>query len=777
MIQLADLYRAVKAFRGHEPDSEQKRAIEKAASAGLMIVAGPGSGKTTVLTLRILKLVLVDGVPPPGIVATTFTKKAAQELRSRVLGWGFRILDSLLADAAIDQSNKDWLSGLDINQVWTGTVDSLCEQLLRDHRPPGVQPPVLADEFVARSLLLRDGMFAGSRHSDADLDTLLTALYAGGGGTYGYNLGSKLNLVQSLWGRKFNDLVDWNDFIANSPANELAGRNVLSDLLADYHTSLKDRGMVDFALLEFEVLNRLQGGQLDEFRQGLRVVLVDEYQDTNLMQEQIYFELAKACNGALCVVGDDDQSLYRFRGATVDLFRDFEQRYQGVFGKPAHKEFLANNYRSTKAIIGFVNAYAALDSGYQSVRIQGKPKLTAPSFAEDGMPVLGMFRKTVNELADDLAEFIYDVFRGKGYMVSGHGAIRKNMTHGDVGDCALLCSSPSEYTGAGKERLPLLLRQALQVQAKPIEVFNPRGEDIASIPLVQNFGGFLLKAIDPNLAILNAGVSGILDSVADTLREWVDSANQLVNMGGVVPQGLIDYVDGWTGRNPGKPGYDWPHSISIIQLIYGVVHYFPSLHNTAEGQVFLEVFTRQLAACEQIGKFKGRLAHKPADPGLGVASVKELLRDFFAPIASGTTSVDEELIESFPRDQLSVLSIHQSKGLEFPLTIVDVGSDFRADYAAQRFKRFPENGGPPHRMEDSLRQHSSLGAPSRLQRDRSFDDLFRQFFVAYSRPQNVLLLVGLEATLPGGKVANVATGTDRVGGQHWAGQNLPFLRI
>ncbi len=184
-----------------------------------------------------------------------------------------------------------------------------------------------------------------------------------------------------------------------------------------------------------------------------------------------------------------------------------------------------------------------------------------------------------------------------------------------------------------------------------------------------------------------------------------------------------------------------------------------------------------MTACEQTGKFKGRLARNSADPGLEVASVKELLRDFLGPIAAGTSSVDEELIEAFPRNQLSVLSIHQSKGLEFPLTIVDVGSDFKGNYAAQRFKRFPSDGGPPHRMEDMLRPHSSLGVAARTQRDRAFDDLYRQFFVAFSRPQEVLILVGVNSTQPGGNVSNIATGWDRMDACHWAGKNTPFLRI
>lgn len=113
----------------------------------MFIVAGPGTGNTTCLTLRILKLIFVDGVSPKGILATTFTRKAAAELRSRILGWGFQVLDELLKDPLLTNKQKRALEGVDINQVWTGTVDSLCEQLLRDYRPPATQPPILADDF------------------------------------------------------------------------------------------------------------------------------------------------------------------------------------------------------------------------------------------------------------------------------------------------------------------------------------------------------------------------------------------------------------------------------------------------------------------------------------------------------------------------------------------------------------------------------------------------------------------------------------------------------
>ncbi|MBK6427806.1 MAG: UvrD-helicase domain-containing protein [Blastocatellia bacterium] len=89
MITVRDLLRALATFRP-APDAQQHQAVSAPATMALFIVAGPGTGKTASLTLRILKLALVDGVPPRGILATTFTKKAAEELRSRILGWGFQ---------------------------------------------------------------------------------------------------------------------------------------------------------------------------------------------------------------------------------------------------------------------------------------------------------------------------------------------------------------------------------------------------------------------------------------------------------------------------------------------------------------------------------------------------------------------------------------------------------------------------------------------------------------------------------------------------------------
>ena len=103
MIALDTFYDAYQSFRPL-PNAEQREAIEQTSKQTLFIVAGPGTGKTTCLALRILKLALVDDVPPRGILATTFTVKAAAELRSRILGWGFKLIEELKANHRLPSS-------------------------------------------------------------------------------------------------------------------------------------------------------------------------------------------------------------------------------------------------------------------------------------------------------------------------------------------------------------------------------------------------------------------------------------------------------------------------------------------------------------------------------------------------------------------------------------------------------------------------------------------------------------------------------------------------
>lgn len=782
---------------GRKPNSGQRPAVEATLCAPLFVVAGPGTGKTATLAMRMLKLVFVDQVEPKGILATTFTKKAAAELRSRVLGWGYGVQDWLLKHGDLSKMDQMWVKRVDVNQIRTGTIDSICEELLRDFRDPGTDPPILADEFVSETLMLRHGMFGASgqrRDQDADLDEFLCE--ARGTGRYGWHVGSKAGLTRTMWDRRHHDQLDWQAFVRKGKTKEeKAARKLLDEALIDYEGELSKRLMVDFSQLEQTVLDRLKSGGLKEFTDELSVVLVDEYQDTNLLQESLYFELAKRCDGALTVVGDDDQSLYRFRGATVDLFRDFETRFAtiGGFVRRPTKIFLNANYRSTKTIIGFVNDYATLDAGYQAVRVAGKPGLVNPGIPKDTgeIPVLGLFRPTLGDLATDLAAFIEAVTRGSGYRLPSGQVIQVDRAKGgDVGDLALLCSSPQETNASGDPRLPLKLKEELEAGAQTIEVFNPRGQDFSNIEIVRLLGGLLICCLDRNGDAEAAAGKGlgqetrtVFHQWATLAEDWLAGRRQLARGRTMPDANLKRYVDHWGDRRPGKSGQAWPKYVSAIELLYDLIHWLPDLHDDPEGQVYLEVFTRQLGAAEQVSGFKAQVISDPADKKLSLTSVAHLLLYFLGPIAEGSAKVDEELMDSFPRDRLSILSIHQSKGLEFPLVIVDVGSDFKTSsrapngHHANAFKRFPNKPGTPHNLEDLMRPCSPLNTLQRDPVDRAFDDLYRQFFVAFSRPQEVLLLVGLDGSHPGrGSIRNVATGWERTEVNRWQ-VKVPFLDI
>jgi DNA helicase II / ATP-dependent DNA helicase PcrA len=184
----------------------------------------------------------------------------------------------------------------------------------------------------------------------------------------------------------------------------------------------------------------------------------------------------------------------------------------------------------------------------------------------------------------------------------------------------------------------------------------------------------------------------------------------------------------------------------------------------------LEVICRAIAQNAAYSRYESKIwSNKESE------SIKEAYWNIFIPLATGVIELNEELIETFPRNRLSILSIHQAKGLEFPMVIVDVSSDFKANYSAQRFKRFPDPNKPgeTYILEDEVRQFSPLkDFPVRPPIDRAFDDLVRQYFVAYSRAQKVLILIGLYNH----HIPNVALGWCRDGTWAWQG-NLPWLEI
>ena len=152
----------------------------------------------------------------------------------------------------------------------------------------------------------------------------------------------------------------------------------------------------------------------------------------------------------------------------------------------------------------------------------------------------------------------------------------------------------------------------------------------------------------------------------------------------------------------------WKRDVPLLDLAYKLVTWIPPMQDDVEGLVYLEAITRTIAQTALFSSFGGAMIFDE-DEQLELSSIKELFWNVFTPIATGAIDVDENLLETLPDNRINIMSIHQSKGLEFPVVIVDVGSDFRTKHPKNAFKRFPEEGGKSCNLEDELRACSPLG--------------------------------------------------------------------
>lgn len=787
MIPLSDFIIAINNSLQRKITSDdnidQCNGIRADIDQSLYIVAGPGSGKTMVMTLRILKIIYVDGVDPSTILATTFTKKAASELRSRILGWGDKLRESFIENSKYS-AIREKIQKIDFNQIITGTLDSIAETILKDYRKPGSPPPVIIEDFIANATMMRFGLLRANRYQSQDLKDYLFELR---GSKLGINIAEMASILIEIKDRCFHDMVDIDRYCE---LEKHPGVTVICDAIKAYQQALDDRLLYDFAKIEFEFYQKIMNGEVADFTEKIRFVLVDEYQDTNLLQEKIYFALGRCAlknGGSITVVGDDDQSIYRFRGATVDLFTDFPSRIKDRLGVQPKKITLSKNYRSTSNIVKLASGFITLDTAFQNVRVLDKPTMQPTRIGEyENYPVLGIFRDDVETLAQDLSVFIGEMAYGDGVTITSNGVSYtiKFGEGGSPGDICFLLSSPQEINSNGGLRLPGRIRKSLENRTNPIKVFNPRGQKLPVVPEVQLLCGLMLECIDPEGNVQNS-ITSMPREANEAFFNWRQSAQTFVQnhqekKGSLT---LKQYLQAWQNRSPINKT-KWPNEVPLLDLLYKLITWLPTIQDDVEGLVYLEVVTRTITQSAVFNSFESELIFNKNNPDIEKKSIKDAYRGIFIPLATGAIDINEDLLETVPRDRIPIMSIHQAKGLEYPLVIVDVGSDFKTDHHFQYFKRFPSDGGKTCRLEDLLRKYSELGSPTRTDKGRAFDDLIRQYFVAFSRPQDVLLLVGLNSVKNGyhtkGKkskrkfIPNVSTGWDRTERWHW-GEGLPNI--
>jgi DNA helicase-2/ATP-dependent DNA helicase PcrA len=291
--------------------NDAQRQAVTAPAGPTLVIAGAGSGKTRVLVHRAAWLIDVEGVSPQGLLAVTFTNKAAAEMRGRI----------------------EALLGTPVNHLWIGTFHGLAHRLLRRHwreagLPQNFQIIDSDDQLRLIKRLLKNLELDDGRWVPREIQYFING--------------------QKDEGLRPQHLDDEGD----------PNRRQMIALYQAYEEICRRGGLVDFAelLLRAHELWRDNAELLDHYRRRFRHLLVDEFQDTNAIQ-YAWLRLLAGTEGVPFVVGDDDQSIYRWRGARVEHIHQFQKDFPGTAVVK-----LEQNYRSTTTILNAANAVIANNS-------------------------------------------------------------------------------------------------------------------------------------------------------------------------------------------------------------------------------------------------------------------------------------------------------------------------------------------------------------------------------------------------------------------------------
>ena len=342
-------------------NAEQKEAVLH-TEGPLLILAGAGSGKTRVLTHRIAYLIEEKGVNPWNILAITFTNKAAGEMRERV----------------------DKIVGFGSESIWVSTFHSMCVRILRRYIDRlGYDTNFTIYDTDDQKTLMKDVC------KMLQIDTKV------------YKERMFLGEISSAK----DELITPEEYELNAAGDYVKGK--IAQVYKEYEKQLRANNALDFdgLLLKTVQLFQTQADVLDYYQERFRYIMVDEYQDTNTVQFQLIRILAEKYKN-LCVVGDDDQSIYKFRGANIHNILNFEKVFDNC-----KVIKLEQNYRSTSNILNAANAVIRHNTG--------RKEKTLWTDNEEGEKI--GFRQF--DTAFDEAEYIVDDIR--------KGCANKGFTYSD----------------------------------------------------------------------------------------------------------------------------------------------------------------------------------------------------------------------------------------------------------------------------------------------------------------------------------------------------------
>ncbi len=643
--------------------NDAQRAIVGHIDGPLLVIAGPGSGKTYSIVLRALNLLLLEKAHPRQLVLCTFTEKAAFEMRDR------------LAAAA----RKVGYTG-DLSELTASTIHSFCNRVLTQHR----HRTELGHGFDTLDELTQ--LLFVFEHFDEIIGPPENDLFL----LRWKTRWTAIEGVRSYFDKITEELVDPQQLAGSVDPFLLA----IGDAYRRYEHALLDANHTDFGHLQRLVYDLLgEPGAADAVTRGLRYVIVDEYQDTNYIQEQLLLKLTEKSRN-LCVVGDEDQSLYRFRGATVRNILEFPQRM------PECKVVkLTTNYRSHRAIVERYDRWmASADwSNPRGARFRYDKTIEADTTGAhpDYPAVIAIWGRDRRDEAARFADLV--------------AFLKRNDVIADYGQVALLLHSVrEEHSG------PYLAA----LEANGIPAFCPRARAYFEIPEVRD----LVACFAVLFGWHGSGRGQVAGAVAE-LANYVDNA--LVQLGRRfgTPHPLAVALQRWTDEIAAlqesealdlRPADYFYHLLALDP--------FKSAIRNENAARNLAIFT-QLLNVFQIYFHYTVVTHRN----------REFLRfhlfnSFLRLLYDGGINEYEDPDQPFPKGHVQLMTIYQAKGLEFPVVVVGSLSTQLSS---------------PKQIDRDLGCFYHRPAFEPENRITLFDRM-RLHYVAFSRPQKVLVLTSHE---------------------------------
>ncbi|MBL1320705.1 MAG: ATP-dependent helicase [Methylophaga sp.] len=652
-------------------NAQQQKAIEH-TEGPLLIIAGPGSGKTFTLVERIINLIQNHNAEPEALFVVTFTEKAAQELTTRI--------SNRLLELDID---------FNINEMFLGTFHSICLRIIEDYREHTrlKRSFVLMDQFDQQYLLYQNL----KRFRDIDnVDEIL-------GGERIPSWAKSENLLQ--WINKVTEeAIDHTRLIDSNDTALIA----LGKCYAQYQEMLDEHNALDFSTIQLEALNLLRHHPdvLESLQTRISYLMVDEYQDTNTIQEMI-LRLLMGNQHNLCVVGDDDQALYRFRGATIRNILQFSDNFDDGECKQIK---LVTNYRSHPDIINFYNQWMkdqVWEINQQRYRYDKSIEPRDADF-ETGPTVI----HAIADAGDKWANEVYDFLRN----LQADGKLT------DWNQVAFL------FRSVKNEKVKAL---AKSLEERGIPVYSPRANLFFEREEIRLMLGALLLVF-PQFHSIRAPKEGVTLSI----WEYYDEQCTKPFMDEVVkPENseLLEWCQVNAKRHMGlSRNADYAFSALFYDLLQFPLFakYLDDENGDARAQRNLATFSQLMAKFEYLHHVS------VLNPKYLESNLRSLFNQFFKFLKEGGIDEYEDATEYAPSGHVSFLTIHQSKGLEFPIVMVgSLGSSPRKQYKD---------------LDEVLEQgylHRESFEP--LEATKYFD-FWRLYYTAFSRAQNLLVLTDQE---------------------------------